>query len=431
MKLLFIVLVVVQAIWFVWTSSRSRSDHIFQPFPGYTLLFSLYFLFGTLALSEPASDEQWAAYILGALGFGALAQSFISRIFTQTYVRLPSRQRADQAEGASHFFVSFNGYLLLVLWLSSLAIVGALWAQNGIPLFSGNVDQARMAVAANGYLGTLGTSIDVTALFAVVFIFSSRGQRKDWRFWLSLAVILSFVMVALLSGSRSRIFKLIIPAATAFHFTRRRIPISWVLYGLPGGFMVIGMLGYFRAYSRWGGYVLQGIPATVGHDIFSLIVYYASIELSTAVQGFAIVLKTFPMMAPFTHGWLHIGPLVTPLQIKVPIPGNYFKALIGGTWDGVGLAATFLAPGYAEFGLAGVLGFSALYGLGLGILYRRCTVNGQNRYYRIATYSLMYYFMLSAIRSDFVSFDVIWFMLLSYAFRVLRLRRRAQPVDAF
>jgi len=67
-----------------------------------------------------------------------------------------------------------------------------------------------MSYASSAYAATLATTLDVSAVFCAAFLLFARGGDSSKRFFCLFVVIL-FVVVAILSGSRSRLMKLVVP----------------------------------------------------------------------------------------------------------------------------------------------------------------------------------------------------------------------------
>jgi oligosaccharide repeat unit polymerase len=413
---LFLLLYAALIVTFLVQHARRRNrDHIFSPWPGYPILFSTYFLFGTLTLTTPVTDGQWLVYSLAIVGFW-----FGSVVVRASFRRLPASE-ITLAEQKDYFVRSFNVPLAALASVAGLAITLYLWQGSGIPLLSQNVDDARTSMVSNGYVAQLATMLDVASIFSLAYILAAWGQRRSSRFWVCTLIVFIFVVVALLSGSRSRFLKLAIPGVVLFHFLVRPIRLKWVLALAFGGIMFIGALGYYRWFSLWGE--LNRAEGPTLADVFS----YAAYELSTAAYGLDIVLKQIPSSTPFTDGYLHLGPFTTPFGSGIPTPGEFFKQMIGGRWAGFGLAATFLAPMYADFSFIGVFVLSAMYCAFLMLMYRSTQNNRRARVYYIALYATIFFFVSSGIRSDWLSFEFIWFTAISASF--LLLRRRLSPVD--
>lgn len=398
---------------------RKSPDHVFAPWPGYALIFSTYFLFGTTGLATPVTDNQWFVYGLSIAGFWA--GSLIVRAGVPVKkVNSPVTLAAQK----NYFISSLNIPLVAAVSLTGLTITLYLWQRSGIPLFSSNVDDARTSMVSNGYIAQVATSLDVAAIFSLAFIFAAWGRKRSLKFWICVGVVVIFVAVALLSGSRSRFLKLVLPGVVLFHFLVRPIRLKWIVILAFGGVMFIGALGYYRWYSLWG--VVNRAEGPTIDMIFS----YATYELSTAASGLDIVLKTIPTWSPHTYGYLHLGPFTTPFGSGIPTPGEYFKQMIGGRWAGFGLAATFIAPMYADFSYVGVFFMSALYCSIIMLAFRITQRAMSTRIYSLCVYAIIFFFTVSGIRSDWLSFEFIWFVGVGLAFYIMRRRGPKLRIEA-
>ncbi|WP_084439854.1 O-antigen polymerase [Dyadobacter alkalitolerans] len=400
----------------IYDSVKSASyDHIFAPWPGYTLLFSSYFLIGSQLSLKPIPEEQWLTYILAICGFtiGALV---VASAFEKKKKSISSAK-----EIYWKFVKSFNFKIIFIFSVLSYIVTAYLWLSGGIPLFSKNVDEARMAYASSGYLATIATTVDVMSVCCLAYVLVNRklGLKKN-NYWAYL-IIVSFVVIAILSGSRSRLLKFIVPSLILVHFLYFQIRI-WkiLLFGLIG-LVFVGVIGYYRAYNLLGDDIWYGLGQAGADSPLLGIIYYGQIELSTAVYGLSVVIENMPSKTDFTFGLLQISPLLMPLPFdSTPTPGMFFKTMIGGTWHGAGLAATFISPMYADFSFGGVLVSSALYSAIFSYLYQSVKILNTKFIYRLITYSILYFFMIAGIRSDFVSFEFWWFLFISILLYVFK-----------
>jgi oligosaccharide repeat unit polymerase len=357
----------------------------------------------------PVTEAQWLVYSLAIGGF------WLGSLLTRASFRQFSRENARTLDEQRDYFArSLNVPVVGLASLGGLALTLYLWQSSGIPLLSQNVDSARTSMVSNGYVAQLATTLDVAAIFALAYLLARWGKKRSLNFWICLAVVAIFIAVALLSGSRSRFLKLAIPSVVLFHFMVRPIRLKGVLLLALGGFFFVGALGYYRWYSMWGELNRADGPT------FDAIFSYATYELSTAASGLDIVLKYFPDLQEHTGGYLHLGPFTTPFGSGIPTPGDYFKSMIGGRWAGFGLAATFLAPMYADFSFVGVVVMSTLYCSILLIFYRAAQSPKEARIYKLCIYATMFFFTASGIRSDWLSFEFIWFIAVAYGFYFLR-----------
>lgn len=390
---------------------KKNISSIFSPWPGYTFIFSTYFLLGSSISADPISEQQWALYLLALMGyfFGALL--------------CPRRDREDFADvntnnGSLVFSQTLNTKMIASMAFISYVITAFLWMKGGVPAFQENVDQARISYASNGYLATLATGLDVAAVFCFTYVcLNWKSKSKNKFFYFACFVVLSFLAIAVLSGSRSRLFKLGIPALLIYHFTVNKLSFKKLFFMVVGGAAFIGSLGFYRQYSVLGDGIWYGLENMGYGSPLLAILYFAQVELSTAAYGLSVVIDVIPKQGGYTLGMLQLSPLWMPLPIftHVPTPGMYFKDLIGGTWDGAGLAATFIAPMYADLSYPGVFISCAIYSFVFTVMYRSIFRSERWKIYKIAIYAVCFYFMLSGIRSDYVSFEFLLFLGLSYS----------------
>lgn len=391
---------------------RPRAYSIFSPWPGYSILFSTYFLLGTLALPRAVSDLQWLLYSLALAGFTlgcALTGALKGRVL--------SERGAFNDQDISIYSGSFNRPLLLTAVAIGVATTAYMWSKSGAPLLSSNVDAARAAFLDNGYIATVAGLLDVSAVmaFTLMAIAWRKGRLKGIA--LPVCICLLFILVAVLSGSRTRILKFIVPCVVIYNFYIKPLRLKTVLTVGFIGAVFVGGLGYYRNLTLYGGHLAQGIGSDAANwSAWRYVIYFAQKELSTAAYGLDLVVKYIPYSSPHTWGYLHVGPFLSPFQFHIPNPGEYFKEMVGGKWLGFGLAATFISPMYADFGVIGVFVLSALYAALICSAYR----NAHTDPYWVPIYAMLFFFMVSAMRSDFISFELMWFLLVGYVFKMLK-----------
>lgn len=406
---------------------RSRSlAPLFAPWPGFPFIFSTYYILGTQALDAPVTELQWALYCLAIIGCAVGAAFAYS-------LPMPNgdpeeRQRA-KTEQFKAFTESLNFPLLGLFCAMGMIATSYLWVSAGIPALSSNVNAARQAFLSNGYIATVATLLDVSAVFAFAYIMAFGWKPKHKKVLLAFGIIALFLIVAILAGSRSRLLKFAVPCIFIYHYFGRGIRLREVAVLAAFVVLFVGGVGYFRNATQYGASIVQGIGGdSASWSSLDFTMYFLLKELSTAAYGLDLVIKYIPDMRDHTWGMLHIGPIVAPLGGGIPNPGEFFKAMVGGRWDGFGLAATFLAPMYSDFGVMGVLVLTAIYMSVYTFVFRATLVGRNNAPYWANLYAMLFFFMVSGVRSDVVSFEVAWFMGAAVFIMIAR-RKVAEPTQ--
>lgn len=418
--LYFLVVYSITFIALTYRLVRDRStDALFAPWPGYAFTASSYFLASSLAFDGYISDTQWILYSLAAAGF------FVGSLLVKIFFPFPVRQSSvADIHLDSHVFRGTLSFPAMFFLLAiALICTGYMMARSGPPIFAANVDAARVAYLENGYLGELAAMLDVVAVFCVAYLICNSRKGWDAKAVFCITVVILFLIVAGLAGSRSRLLKVAVPAVFVYHFFKGGISFRSLFVNLVLGSAFIGLLGYFRNLSRYGQSLAQGIGSQAmdwGATEYAL--YYLKKELANGAFGLSEVLYYIPAYAHFQYGQLHLAPFLNPIGIRMPNPGDFFKDLMGGTWDGFGLAATFIAPMYADFGILGVFGLSVVYAILFSYVYRMTKVPSPVSTYWACVYAMLFYVMISGIRSDMVSFESIWFCLLAIFLRIVSYR---------
>lgn len=410
---LFLVLVVVWLgiAFFVGKLSRFAPDHFFQPMPGFVFIAGLFFLAG-IAVSPIEIQPKTLTILVTGLLFMSIGTLIVSRFGYKEY---------DRVDIKEVFSKTFPKKYVFGMALFGLSVTFLLWAKSGIPLFAVDVDAAREAFVSNGYIATLATTLDVSAVACYAYALTFKGKKKTVSYYLALGVIGAFIVVAVLSGARTRLAKFIVPAIIVRHFLHKPIKVSRIIILGVIGFLFVGGLGFYRAYSRWGYDVYQGLGVAPNEvTLIGLISHYALFEVYVSINGLQQVVSSIPALSDYMYGLLHVGPFVSPLQIDIPVPGEYFKQVVGGTWSGFGLAATIFAPMYADLGMGGVAFFSTLYGVVLGASYQSIFNASSRAPYSLIIYAFLYFFYATGLRSNVVSFETLWFIIVAWSIGYFR-----------
>jgi oligosaccharide repeat unit polymerase len=388
---------------------------LFQPFPGFVLIAFTFYLYGILIAPFEVEGRTIVVLLTGlfSLTLATYPGSHIS--FNKYNSELssihPSKLREAMRKRLRNSFPF--GYVV-GLALTGLAAISYLRSANGFAIFAQDIDAARVLATSNGYIATVGTLLDVSAISCYAYTLTFKGQKKDVRYFIAWAIIILFLIIAFLDGSRSRPMKLFLPALIIRHFLYDTTSFKKIFVISLLGIVFVGSFAYYRAFARWGAELFVGL----GHYspdviIFDLIQHFFLFEIYVPIFGLQAVLNAIPSISGHTYGLLHSGPLLMPLQFlgfEVPNPGDYFKSAIGGTWSGFGLAATLFSPMYSDFGYLGVILFSLVYGYGIKMAYYFTRTNAELTPYAIILYSVVFMFYINGIRSDVVSFDVYFYI---------------------
>ena len=413
---------VVLTIFFYQMIKDRSTDVVFAPWPGFSFMFGTYFLASTLAYDGVIEDEQWTLYALALGGF------FVGALMGKHLFALRVRKGAALNHELDSFVFNrtLNFSALVIMVALALACTMVMMLKAGPPLLAENVDAARVAYLDNGYLGEVAALLDVGAVFSIGYLLTKRDHGGGkWKTLAAALVVVLFIIVAVLAGSRSRLLKVGVPAVFLFHFFRNGIPIRSLLVTTLSSALFIGFLGYFRNLTKYGSSLAQGIGGEAANwSAFDYTLFFMRKELANGAYGLSEVIRVIPARAPFQQGLLHLAPLVSPIGIKLPNPGDFFKAVLGGTWDGFGLAATFIAPMYADFGTLGVFALSILYSFIFTVAYLLTRIASPSSAYWACVYAMLFYVMVSGMRSDMVSFEALWFTGAAVVLRLLSYHRR-------
>lgn len=414
--------IIVLMIFLYQILKDRTTDVFFAPWPGFAFIFGTYFLASSAVYDGTLQDQQWTLYTLAIAGF------FFGSTVSKLLFPFPIRKGAPLRHDLDSFIYNktLNFSAIVVMVAVALACTAFMMAKVGPPLLAENVDAARVAYLDNGYLGEMAALLDVGAVFSIGYLLTRRDHGSGkWKTLAAVSIVILFIAVAILAGSRSRLLKVAVPAMFLFHFFRNGIPIKSLLVTTLSSAFFIGLLGYFRNLAKYGSSIAQGIGGEAASwGAFDYTLFFMRKELANGAYGLSEVIRVIPAKAPFQEGLLHIAPFVAPLGIKIPNPGDFFKSAIGGTWDGFGLAATFISPMYADFGTIGVFSLSVVYAFIFTFIYLLTRLASPTAAYWACVYAMLFYVMISGMRSDMVSFEALWFAGAAIMIKLLSYRQR-------
>lgn len=393
--------------------SGHRGFDVGRVFPEFPLIICLYFLFAQALAPFELYDTTIFVLIVGICGFSLGASiSFREVSFSSVVSRDSARQYLKK---------SFPVRYTLMLYTVGLFFTLLIWSSSGVPLLANDIDAARALASSNGYIGQLSTVFDLAAIGCASFLISCGKEDRGNVFYFMLLLLLGFVVVAFLDGSRSRILKLIVPSLILRHYLYKPMQLRDLAVWLVVGFFFASLIGFYRDYSRWGYLVFSNLGgSSLEWQLFEVLNRYGAYEFWVALYGLQEVVANLPDVFNFKYGALHLGPFLEPFQIDIPTPGEFFKDIVGGNWSGFGLAATIFAPMYADFGVGGVLVFSVYYGLVFRFFHARIFRKGSIDPYYLITYSVIFFFFITGIRTNILSFEFLWFTVIASSFGAMR-----------
>jgi len=393
-----LILAAIIALIVVHTGLRWKKIDIFSPLYVFPVVYIFYLFIGSLSLFQDEytiTTQQWSYYLLGLVFFYIgcaipLLKAMIWKQENAEYKRIWNARRLL--------------VMTVIIFSASVAARFLIYMKSGIPLLSANILGARLSASENGYLGEIAMSTEI------VFVVSIAGLIlfKKYRLPFASLLILSFIL-ALLTGTRTSLFRQLIPGIVLFHYMVKKISMKAVVLIIIVSLVFLGSINFVRVYKIWGPAMLDDLAQKNYKPAFYW-AYFVFRDLKHGPEGFARVLEMIPSQYGYQWGKLHISPLLMPLPGNQSPPGVVLKDMAGLEFEGVGMATTMLAIQYADFGLIGIIVGMFL----LGIVYEHMYLLARRRkhpLYYLAFGAISVTF-ISGIRTDYLNFEILWTIIL-------------------
>lgn len=369
---------------------------LFSPFFIFPLWYISYLFIGSLQILQDdivISTFQWLLYFLGLICFyggGTIPHLLLSRV---QKIKLPKKWDPDRILIASS--------LLFFLALISAFII---YSKVGIPLFSKNINATRLQVSQSGYIAEFIVGGEV------VFMLSSVGLfiLKKRPFLFSL-LLMATIMLSLMGGTRTSLIRQVLPVLIIFHYMVKKIPKRVLIIFVLLSLIFIGGMNFFRVYKNLGSMVTSDLRAR-GYHPYLYWSYFVFRDFKHGPEGLARVLDMIPRKYNYLYGRLHVLPFLMPLPGHQPQPGVVLKEMAGLEFEGVGMAATMLAPQYADFGVPGIILGMFIVGFIFNLSYLIARMKHHPFYYLI--YGVIFTNFILGVRSNYLNFEILWTLFL-------------------
>lgn len=390
--LLFSALIIAAAVVF-----RRRID-IFSPMFIFPLAYMLYLGLGSLPVlqdNHTISSLQWVFYLLGLAGFAAGGCLPMLMTGGKSPVSSPRRRPWDRRR----------------LLLASLALMGLaaaarvfIYSRTGIPLFTADPNRIRLAAFDFGALSEISISSEIVFMTA----FAGLVLFKKSRFFFLALMVLALVL-AIFTGTRTSLIRQLFPCILLYHYMVRKISLRTLGIIVLISLVFIGMVKFIGFNRLWGDAEIEQLRQSNYGPVFYWLPYVLK-DFKHGPEGLARVMKVVPSRFGWQYGRLHVLPLLMPLPGSQPQPGVVFKEMVGADFIGVGLAATILAPLYADFGPAGILFGMFLVGFVFQYLYQVARRRHHPFFY--LAYGAVFITLILGIRTNYLNFEIIWTLVL-------------------
>jgi oligosaccharide repeat unit polymerase len=386
--------IIIFAIYIFYTLSNRKKIDLFSPLYIFPLAYIFYLYSGSLDIIQDTytiTAKQWTFYLCGLFCFyaGALIPFFKEKTAGQ---KTPGYDKPWE-----------KNRLIFILSMIFLAVVVTrlfIYSKVGIPLLSSDVNLARLEAFKSGYLGEISISTEVVfmAAFAGLLIY----KKNRFPFYVLLVICLVF---ALLTGTRTSLIRQIFPCIILYHYLHKKISIRTFTIIIMIALIFIGSMSFFRVYKMWGSLEVESLREQ-NYSPLGFWLFYVFRDFKHGPEGFARILEVIPGKFNYQFGRLHILPFLMPLPGHTPQPGVVFKDMVGAEFTGVGLAATLLAPQYADFGIAGIL--LGMFLVGVIFEYTYLLARKKNHHFYYLVYGAIFITLILGIRTNYLNFEIIW-----------------------
>jgi len=396
---------------------RRRID-IFSPMFIFPLAYMFYLGLGSLPVLQDSytiSSGQWMFYLAGLFGFTAGASLPLLMSTRSSPAALPVRP------------ASWNACRLLTasLVLMGMAVAARIfiYSRTGIPLFTSDPNRIRMAAFNFGAVSEISISSEIVFMTAFAGLLLFRKYRLAF-----LGLLVLGLVLAIFTGTRTSLVRQIFPCLILYHYSVRRISLRTLGIVLLISLIFVGMIKFIGFNRLWGEAEINSLRASNYRPV-TFWVPYVLRDFKHGPEGFARVIQVIPERHDWQHGRLHILPLLMPLPGNQPQPGVVFKRMVGADFVGVGMAATILAPLYADFGPAGIIIGMFLVGFFFQHLYQVAQRRRHPALY--LAYGAVFITLILGIRTNYLNFEIIWtLILLGIMHLVIRNTRHGEKRDA-
>jgi len=299
-----------------------------------------------------------------------------------------------------------NRLIVVLIILFSIAALARfmIYYSSGIPLLSKDIMSSRLEASEGGYLGEIGNSTEV--IFMVAFAGLLLFNKKRFPF---VALFLITLLLSLLTGTRTSLFRQCIPAIVLYHYMVKKIPMKTFVTIVLIGLIFIGSISFVRLYREWGELAIDDLQNENIKPAFFWL-YYVARDFKHGPWGFSHVLEMIPSKFPYQYGKMHIMPFLFPLPGKQQAPGVAFKEMADLEFKGVGMAATMLGAQYADFGVLGII--LGMFAVGFLFEYVYLVAERKKHPFYYLVYGVIFVTLALGIRTNYLNFEILWMIFL-------------------
>lgn len=312
-----------------------------------------------------------------------------------------------------------NNFFIIITVLFIIAVSAMLfeWKMaGGIPALRDDAETFRFTVSYSSITHLLAIMNKIVAALIGIY-FVNKG-----RITLGVDTILLFEMIVseiLMLGTSMRGEAILAPCVIFIAYAiKKKLPIKVYVLGGVAALAYIGFMPYLRMFNSYGAsYVISLQRISTYTNIYFLTPLYQSFTNNFDILN--IDFSIFPNLRNFGYGIYSILPEIPFMNLGSSLMKVQNEVLNNNFYSG--LTATFLASWYADFGVIGCIGITALYAKITTHIYERY-IKERSLYslalYAYTFYSSLWIFYNGVFNFVFLCYIVIIWMTLKLKYKV-------------
>ena len=312
-----------------------------------------------------------------------------------------------------------NNFFIIITVLFIIAVSAMLfeWKMaGGIPALRDDAETFRFTVSYSSITHLLAIMNKIVAALIGIY-FVNKG-----RITLGVDTILLFEMIVseiLMLGTSMRGEAILAPCVIFIVYAiKKKLPIKVYVLGGVAALAYIGFMPYLRMFNSYGAsYVISLQRISNYPNIYFLTPLYQSFTNNFDILN--IDFSIFPNLRNFGYGIYSILPEIPFMNLGSSLMKVQNEVLNNNFYSG--LTATFLASWYADFGVIGCIGITALYAKITTHIYERY-IKERSLYslalYAYTFYSSLWIFYNGVFNFVFLCYTVIIWMTLKLKYKV-------------
>lgn len=366
-------LLLVSGIYFVVSAvvNKYGSPGVFSP---YVIISAVYFvIYGLGSVNYLFKDigllvkPLWlvlASYVFISLGVAVSMLGF--------NVNAAVKRRLYYCHIKGYSRKSVNVVVLVILFLALIAAV-VMYLKVGLPFMyddkvTGRLDARKEVTSWVVYL--MYNSMLAFFIYIGFKVAEFGGvKKKEVPFIVMFWLLVAFLNI--MPGWRGQLIFFTIGTVAVLHFTYKFYEFKQIaVVGLVAIMLATGW-GLLRVFSGGEERTYVTYLAQFVDSDYQLFLLLATLSISVYMLGLVEVARVVPDYYGFEYGGVYLKTIATALPGEGKTIGKYIKEAANLNFEGPGINVTLVGESYIDFGIAGVVLYSLIYGICLGWLYKR------------------------------------------------------------